>query len=227
MSVVGTEREATAYHEAGHGVIDVLTGQRFRYITLRPKDGNAGHVMSAQWSNPCRWLDETATMFGGMIAEDLYLNEGCSRASDLVTSRRVLTEVASTDLKLVRWVTGSAWRYHHTDPTYRPATPIAPGWTPLEMAKAGWERAVWLLAASVEAVGELATALLDSRRAITWVQAREIVYGCEPMAVSAAESVQHDMLRPWFLDHSRLKWAPPKLPSTNGSQADLAAARKR
>lgn len=191
-------------------MVDVLTGQRFRYVTLRPRSGAAGHVMPAGRTSPCRWMEEVAALFGGLIAEDLYWNEGCSRAADKADMRRSLVQIAAaTDLKLARRAVGCAWQLHRDEPRYRPTTPIAPGWTPLEMTKAAWEHAVWLVAGGAEAVAELAGVLHESSRAVTWTQAREIVDGCEPLAVPASELVQHDMLRPWFLDHCRLNWKTP------------------
>ncbi len=39
-----SQRRATAFHEAGHAVVAVWENVRFRYVTIVPGDGAAGHL---------------------------------------------------------------------------------------------------------------------------------------------------------------------------------------
>jgi hypothetical protein len=49
MMTATAEEELTAYHEAGHVVAHLVTGVRFRYVTIRPRmKDHAGHVTGCQ-----------------------------------------------------------------------------------------------------------------------------------------------------------------------------------
>ena len=49
-----SDRERTAYHEAGHAVAHVALGTPFRYVTIRPRDPEvAGLVKGRRGSSDC------------------------------------------------------------------------------------------------------------------------------------------------------------------------------
>lgn len=207
------DREATAYHEAGHAVADAVAELRFRYVTLRPRNGDAGHVMQADCGLPDRgqWLDVAAGSCAGIIAEDLYLSDHAWMAELRPRDelRRILTlDAGGHDLRYVRDVAGYAWVRHQHEPGWS-ATPIEPEHSIADLATAAWQRAVQLVLRHADAVAELARMLLGSRRAITWRQVREIVADHEPHPDLPEDQLQAEGLwHPWFLDHSRLQWTP-------------------
>lgn len=212
MIVEADHREATAYHEAGHGVLDVVTGQRFRYITLRPRDPrHGGHVMPARSPRWGAWRDEAAASFAGIIAEDLYWSElstwwlvGVGRE----TLRKGLVQDAGrTDMRMARDTVRSAWARQRTDPGYS-LTLVNPAWSVRDMAEVAWRHAVLTVVAHGEAAAVLAELLLTQSHAVTWGQACEIVSGCEVAEVAVEHPLMANLLHPWFLDHSRLSWEP-------------------
>lgn len=208
MITAADYREAIAYHEAGHGVLDVVTGQRFRYITLQPRDrAHAGHVMvdcAPKWGS---WRNEAASLFAGIIAEDLWWSEmGPPTLTE--ERRRILTQDAGrTDMRNARDVVRLAWARQRANPRYS-LTLVNPAWSVRDMAVQAWRHAVLTVAAHGEAVSASAELLLTQSHAVTWAQAREIVAGCEVAEVPVEHPSLVDLLRPWFLDHSRLSWEP-------------------
>jgi hypothetical protein len=208
MDLNDYQREATAHHEAGHGVFHVLVGHRFRYITLRPRDKNlAGHVVSDQLSDPRKWRAEVAALFAGLIAEDLWW-EHLGSVTDREPRRRHLVQYsASTDIlnarDELRYVLGA----RRSEPTCLPM--VNPEWTVREMAISAWRHAVLEVASNADAVDWLAAMLMTSSRAVTWNQARTAVTGSNPIEVSESDPAIAHMLYPWFLDYSEseLDWS--------------------
>lgn len=184
MIADAAQREATAYHEAGHGVLDVVTGQRFRYITLRPRDpGRTGHVMVDRTAQAGWWHNEAAAAFAGVIAEDMWW-AALGPSTDTETRRRILTQEAGrADMLRARNVTRSAWERQVS-------------WSVRQMAEAAWRHAVRTIATHGQAVAVLAELLLTQSGAVTWRQAREIAAGCEVAEVSAEHPSITGLLRP-------------------------------
>jgi hypothetical protein len=199
-------RRATAHHEAGHAVLSVVFGLRFRYVTLRPRDrSRAGHVLSEGLSFWWNWHAEAAVLFGGVIAEDLWWIR-CGPVTFDGDRRAVLTQKAGReDMRHARDLLREAlerddWR------TASSLAVVPPPWTVQRMATQAWEHAVRTLLAYDQAVCDMADLLLAQRRAVTWAQAQEIVTSCKPRAVR--EAVVDRFADSWFLDHSRLRWQP-------------------
>jgi hypothetical protein len=49
------ELQATAYHEAGHAVVALLLGLKFRHVTIEPDSDSLGHLKCdrhPKWFNP-------------------------------------------------------------------------------------------------------------------------------------------------------------------------------
>lgn len=44
------ERSGVAYHEAGHAVVAVVLGRRFRKVTIVPESDSLGHVLHRPYS---------------------------------------------------------------------------------------------------------------------------------------------------------------------------------
>lgn len=204
------EREATAYHEAGHGVVDLLTGQRFRYITLRPKGGHVGHVMPATPSRWGAWLDEAAALFAGVIAEDVYWHETHTwwQGDDERDQLRgiLVRESGYTDMRYARHVVCLAWKRQRANPRYS-LTPVDPAWSVQDMAVVAWQHAVRMVLRNGFAVEAIAERLLESSRALTWTQCRSIVAEVARDGPAGLDvPIPDDLLHPWFLDYSRLRW---------------------
>jgi hypothetical protein len=197
-------RHATAHHEAGHAVLDIVTGLRFRYITLRPRDrGKAGHVLSEGPSLWWNWYSEAASAFAGVVAEDMWWFKS-GPPTDTEGRRRILTRQAGrTDMVNARDVIRAAReRTQPEDP--RSLALVAPPWTVERMAVQAWSHAIRIAAAYNAAITDLADLLLGQRRAVTWTQAREVVHGCTPLAIPDSHLTY--FMPPWFLEHSRLRW---------------------
>lgn len=217
------QREAVAYHEAGHGVLHVLADQQFRYITLRPRDKNlAGHVVCDQLSDPRKWRTEVAALFAGLIAEDIWWG-GLGTVTDHDARRRDLVRhAASTDILLARDELRYVLESRRTEPTCLPM--VDPSWTVREMAIEAWRHAVLTVVANAAAVDWLAALLLTSSRAVTWNQARTVVAGSNPVEISEFDPDIAHLLHPWFLDHCEFDWSDLDSSSTP-APAELTAAR--
>ncbi|MGH9290835.1 MAG: hypothetical protein ACRD0V_21485 [Acidimicrobiales bacterium] len=202
--------EAVACHEAGHAVVAVVLGCRFEYVTMRPRGG--GHAAHVQFPRRAvlrdgQWEAAAAVGFGGIVAEEFhYCDEACldpgSAGHDRL--RRALTRHSGrADLRDVRDLTRHALEWHSVDPGWS-ATPIGDGWSPTDLAATAWRRAVGVVLAYVDAVGVVAEELLTAPRALRWARAREVVAGVGPGGVP--DDVPDWVWRPWFLDHTRLRW---------------------
>jgi cell division protease FtsH len=112
-SMIMTEEEklATAYHEAGHALVNILTpgNDPLHKVTIIPRGRALGVTMSLperdKLSYSKQWCEaRVATMFGGRVAEQLiygedHLNTGA--ASDIMQAtelaRRMVTEWGMSD----------------------------------------------------------------------------------------------------------------------------------
>jgi len=65
--------EATAYHEAGHAVCNLLLGKAFEYVTIVPDEDSYGHCKGVVYRG------------GQRLAEDVYGVNG--RARDWIEKR--------------------------------------------------------------------------------------------------------------------------------------------
>lgn len=218
------QREATAYHEAGHGVLHVLAGQRFRYITLRPRDRNlAGHVVSDQIGDSRKWRTEVAGMFAGLIAEDLWWwGLGPISAHHDVRRSDLVRYAASSDMEHARDELRYVLGVRRAEPDCLPM--VDPTWTVQGMAVDAWRHAVLMVVANAEAVGWLADLLLASPRAVTWKQACAVVAGSTPTEVSESDPDIGHLMYPWFLDHCELDWSDED-PTHASAQPSTAAAK--
>lgn len=196
MITAADQREATAYHEAGHGVLDVVTGQRFRYITLRPRDrSRAGHVMVYPTTRLGWWDSEVASAFAGMIAEDMWWTKA-GPPTDTETRRRTIIQVSGrSDMVCARDLTRAAWEDQSS-------------YSVRQMAEAAWRHAVRTTVERWEAVAALAELLLTQSRAVTWAQAIEAIVEHRLTEMPDSAEAQSELLHPWFLDHSLLSWEP-------------------
>lgn len=208
VEAAALEREATAYHEAGHALLDVLNRRRFRYITLRPREKyQAGHVLLTSAPDARVWLRESSSLFAGLIAEDLW-EQGKFEDHDHADCRSEIVRASGRiDLCFARDLICRAWTMSQVDPGW-PSDPIEPGWSPQYMAVKAWDASVRQLAAHADALNDLAQLIHESPRAVTWRQACEVVAANEAQTVTDAELAEVDMLRPWFLDHCELTWQP-------------------
>ena len=106
-SATRNHRFRTAYHEAGHAVVAMLKGRRFRHATIVPDDGDGslGHVhfrLSRAFS-PDNWSagnwvlddgrkakrldDEVCILVAGMAAEAIYTGRRNSRGRTVTTTQ--------------------------------------------------------------------------------------------------------------------------------------------
>jgi cell division protease FtsH len=112
MVMTPEEKLATAYHEAGHAIvnIEVPEADPLHKVTIIPRGRALGLTMSLpekdRYSISKRWLESRITIcFGGRIAEQLiygeeHLNSGASNDIQQATemARRMVTEFGMSDV---------------------------------------------------------------------------------------------------------------------------------
>lgn len=210
------EDEATAFHEAGHAVADVVSGLRFRYVTVRPRNRSiAGHVMPSNAHAPGiwrsgQWEAVALSSAAGIIAEDLQSTGSVSSDSQREWLRRFFVQqTGRTDMQYLRSTTRYAFVMERSNPGWS-ATEIEEDETPVDLAKRAWRRAIKVITTNWEAVEEVAWTLLDESPTLSYAQVSSIVAGSE---LIPEEEVLEALKDPhywndWFMSHGRLKWEP-------------------
>lgn len=199
-------RTAVAHHEAGHAVLDIVTGLKFRYITMRARtEGAEALVMTTGAAPRGAWRNEASAMFAGVIAEDMWwIKFGPPTYEG--NRRRILTQhYGKYDMRYARDLIRRARVCQRADPSYS-LTRLPLSRSVLWMATEAWRYAVVTLAAHGPAVRELAELLLHQPRAVTYAQARKIVGACGSIDTSESHPSGIGSVYPWFLDYSRLSW---------------------
>jgi hypothetical protein len=210
------EREATAWHEAGHAVAAAALGRPVRYVSLRPRDRDtAGHVM-LRWSderNPL-WLPDMIITAAGMVAED-WLRCGEDRWDTAAGGR--------DDLHELRGQARYTWYRAHPDDghDYRLDPAVDASWGVRDIAIHAWRQTHLLLVQHGDALREVAEELAASPRAMPGRRVRELV----AQAGTTAEDDDFEQLRAnlalidfWPAEHSRLRWDIPR-PRSAGPRA--------
>ncbi len=81
-----TELEGTAFHEAGHAVLMVVYGIRFKHVTITESDDALGHVLSDNppWFDPQYGLSQYTehytrariySLYAGQLAQQLFTGD--------------------------------------------------------------------------------------------------------------------------------------------------------
>jgi cell division protease FtsH len=111
MIISDKEKETTAYHEAGHALVALLVGEEVdpvHKVTIIPRGRALGLTMQLPEQDRYAYdrqylLSRIAVLFGGRIAEELFMNQmttGASndfqRATDL--ARRMVTQWGMSDV---------------------------------------------------------------------------------------------------------------------------------
>ena len=216
------DRLVTCFHEAGHAVTMIASGQRFEYITMRPRTlGSAAHVMVSDPLNALytgQWLAHGAVAAAGILAADFYLMNAENYEPDTV--RRTLTrDDGRDDLKELRAASWYAYACCYENPAWS-ATPVSERWGPVEFAVAAWEHAVSILTGYGDAVVTVADELYDSARKVPYRVVREIVDGSW-VEETVVAGVPEEFLEPWFLKYSRLRWVPSEKHLAQLEQRDV------
>lgn len=213
------ERWETCFHEAGHAIVGVANGLSIRYISLKPlsKDAAAHVVLDNPYSavSKGKWEALASSCAAGIIAQWIHLgdthwpdvehDDGVRNWWTVDLCKHLTRHCGRTDLKLVRrWCMAAYWKNAFGD---RSETLVPPDALPVDLAVQAWRHAVWTLATHWDAVEELAEALYDSTRKVTSREVRGILDEHRP-DLEAIEDVPEHFLKPWFLEHSRLKWTP-------------------
>ncbi|MBN1499598.1 MAG: ATP-dependent zinc metalloprotease FtsH [Spirochaetes bacterium] len=88
MLITDEEKKITAYHEAGHAILGLMTdhGEDVHKVTIIPRGRALGVTMSLPKEEKYirsegYWLDQIVMLFGGIIAEKITFNETYTGAS--------------------------------------------------------------------------------------------------------------------------------------------------
>ncbi len=83
------DKKITAYHEAGHAVVQKMlpTQDRVQQISIIPRGRAAGYTMSlpkddSSHMSKTEMLEEIVSLLGGRVAESLFLDDICTGASN-------------------------------------------------------------------------------------------------------------------------------------------------
>jgi len=83
------DKKITAYHEAGHAVVQKMlpTQDRVQQISIIPRGRAAGYTMSlpkddSSHMSKTEMLEEIVSLLGGRVAESLFLEDICTGASN-------------------------------------------------------------------------------------------------------------------------------------------------
>lgn len=144
------ELEATALHEAAHGVVGLARNLPVRYATVRARHGGGAVNMNYRSKGGYPSRDMIAILAAGAIVEDLA-----------GVDRWEAGDTASSDLRCLRDV---AWDWFRARPD---------GPTVLELIAGSWALAYDLIVANWGAIGAIAVQLIESPRAVT---AREMTH---------------------------------------------------
>jgi len=87
--ITDKEKRITAYHEAGHAVVqkNLPTQDRVQQISIIPRGRAAGYTMSlpkddSSHMSKTEMLEEIVSLLGGRVAESLFLEDICTGASN-------------------------------------------------------------------------------------------------------------------------------------------------
>lgn len=211
-----SNRELTAYHEGSHGVTAAALRCPFRYITMRPRSRNlAGAVKNTRSTDNQlyrlgKWREDAAWSMASAVIEDLWYE---SWRHDYLTDVKLQAKIrrgivqydCGHDLKIARDSIKYAWAREAWDPGWA-STPINHERdTVKSMAIDAWQLAVWTVARYWSSIDVLAQTLLIANTAVQWSTVRDLVSDEGP---NDNVELPIDYIRPWFLEHSRLRWDP-------------------
>jgi len=102
--ITDNDKKITAYHESGHAIVGKLTdnGDPIHEVSIIPRGGAAGYTISMPEDDDhhvskAKLMDMITMMMGGRIAEELFLKDICTGASNDIEratniARKMVTE---------------------------------------------------------------------------------------------------------------------------------------
>lgn len=180
------ELEATAVHEAAHGVVGVLRDLPVRYATIRARDGGGLLQMNQRRrGSPSR--DLIALLAAGAIGEDVA---GVCR-----------WDAADSAYDDVRYLRDVAWDWFRAEPD---------GPTVLDLIANSWAMAHDLIVDNWGAIVAVAVRLVTDRRAVTAAEIRRTITAADRRVCPDPVDHDDDLRDPrtfWVKDHLQFrKW---------------------
>ncbi|HUB66000.1 MAG TPA: ATP-dependent zinc metalloprotease FtsH [Candidatus Methylacidiphilales bacterium] len=178
MAMTEAEKRATAYHEAGHALLNVLlpNTDALHKVSIIPRGPALGVTMFlpekdkySAWKR--EQLDELVVLMGGRVAEELFLGDVSSGAAGDIqmatyTARKMVCEWGMSEhLGMVQYVEDSAMTFLGRDfghnRGYSEKTAEAIDAEVLQIVTRAYDKAKELISAHREAMEKITAALLE------------------------------------------------------------------